>query len=316
MGEFVRFEVDGGIGTIRLDRPPMNALNAQVQGELHEAATEASARTDVRAVVIYGGEKVFAAGADIKEMVTADYASMVERAAPLQAAFDALARIPKPTVAAITGYALGGGCELALTADFRVCGDNAKLGQPEILLGIIPGAGGRRRTAGRARSPSPHSAAAAATAGGPMRARSAVSIGRQVRSAPGSGPMSVRCWVSASHSARASDAVMAGTPSGGLTRRSTAPPTPSTPGIAEQMEPRTAGTSIAEARARPSCITKDVKPASVVVTASPRARRSGSRRELSGSSNRTIPLLPLLRDQHPSAEPTTPIADPSHHPNG
>ena len=145
MGEFVRFEVDGGIGTIRLDRPPMNALNAQVQDELQEAATEAAARTDVRAVVIYGGEKVFAAGADVKEMVTADYASMVQRAAPLQAAFDTLARIPKPTVAAITGYALGGGCELALTADFRVCGDNAKLGQPEILLGIIPGAGGTQR---------------------------------------------------------------------------------------------------------------------------------------------------------------------------
>jgi enoyl-CoA hydratase/carnithine racemase len=145
VGEFVRFETDGGIGTIRLDRPPMNALNAQVQGELHEAANEASARSDVRAVVIYGGEKVFAAGADIKEMVTADYAAMVHRAAPLQAAFDALARIPKPTVAAITGYALGGGCELALTADFRICGDNAKLGQPEILLGIIPGAGGTQR---------------------------------------------------------------------------------------------------------------------------------------------------------------------------
>ena len=145
MGEFVRLEVEGGVGTIRLDRPPMNALNAQVQTELHEAATEASARSDVRAVVIYGGEKVFAAGADIKEMVTADYAAMVERAAPLQAAFDALARIPKPTVAAVTGYALGGGCELALTADFRVCGDNAKLGQPEILLGIIPGAGGTQR---------------------------------------------------------------------------------------------------------------------------------------------------------------------------
>jgi enoyl-CoA hydratase/carnithine racemase len=147
VGEFVKLEVSDGIGTIRLDRPPMNALNAQVQGELHAAATEATERADVRAVVLYGGEKVFAAGADIKEMVSADYAAMVERAAPLQAAFDALARIPKPTVAAVTGYALGGGCELALTADFRVCGDNAKLGQPEILLGIIPGAGGTQRLA-------------------------------------------------------------------------------------------------------------------------------------------------------------------------
>ena len=147
MGEFVKLEVEGGVGTIRLDRPPMNALNAQVQGELQAAALEATERSDVRAVVIYGGEKVFAAGADIKEMVTADYAAMVERAGPLQAAFDALARIPKPVVAAVTGYALGGGCELALTADFRVCGDNAKLGQPEILLGIIPGAGGTQRLA-------------------------------------------------------------------------------------------------------------------------------------------------------------------------
>ena len=147
MGEFVKLEVDGGVGTIRLDRPPMNALNRQVQAELHEAADEARDRADVRAVIIYGGGKVFAAGADIKEMVTADYAEMAERAGPLQAAFDALARIPKPTVAAVTGYALGGGCELALTADFRVCGDNAKLGQPEILLGIIPGAGGTQRLA-------------------------------------------------------------------------------------------------------------------------------------------------------------------------
>jgi enoyl-CoA hydratase len=145
VGEFVRLEVEGGIGTIRLDRPPMNALNAQVQAELHQAADEATERADIRAVVVYGGEKVFAAGADIKEMITTDYVSMVARAAPLQAAFDALARIPKPTVAAVTGYALGGGCELALTADFRVCGDNSKLGQPEILLGIIPGAGGTQR---------------------------------------------------------------------------------------------------------------------------------------------------------------------------
>jgi enoyl-CoA hydratase/carnithine racemase len=143
--EHVRLEVSGGIGTIRLDRPPMNALNAQVQDELRQAAQEATARADVRAVVLYGGPKVFAAGADIKEMGTMSYTDMVARAGALQDSFSAVARIPKPVVAAVTGYALGGGCELALTADFRVCGDNAKLGQPEILLGIIPGAGGTQR---------------------------------------------------------------------------------------------------------------------------------------------------------------------------
>ena len=145
MPEFVRLEVADGVGTIRLDRPPMNALNVQVQDELRAAAAEATGRDDVRAVVIYGGPKVFAAGADIKEMATMSYVDMVKRAGALQDCFTAVARIPKPVVAAITGYALGGGCELALTADFRVCGDNAKLGQPEILLGIIPGAGGTQR---------------------------------------------------------------------------------------------------------------------------------------------------------------------------
>jgi enoyl-CoA hydratase len=143
--DLVRLDVADGIGTIRLDRPPMNALNKQVQDELRAAATEAGARDDVRAVVLYGGPKVFAAGADIKEMGTMSYTDMVARAGALQDSFSAVARIPKPVVAAVTGYALGGGCELALTADFRVCGDNAKLGQPEILLGIIPGAGGTQR---------------------------------------------------------------------------------------------------------------------------------------------------------------------------
>jgi enoyl-CoA hydratase/carnithine racemase len=145
VGEFVKLDVDGALGTIRLDRPPMNALNAQVQEELRAAATEAATRADIRAVVLYGGEKVFAAGADIKEMLGMTYADMAGRAGALSSAFDTVARIPKPVVAAVTGYALGGGCELALTADFRVCGDNARLGQPEILLGIIPGAGGTQR---------------------------------------------------------------------------------------------------------------------------------------------------------------------------
>ncbi len=145
MGELVRLEVEDGIGTIRLDRPPMNALSRQVQEELREAAHEATERGDVRAVVVYGGEKVFAAGADVKEMQGWSYTDVVDAGGRLQSSFTAVAKIPKPTVAAITGYALGGGCELALACDFRVAGDNAKLGQPEIMLGLIPGAGGTQR---------------------------------------------------------------------------------------------------------------------------------------------------------------------------
>ncbi|WP_405060650.1 enoyl-CoA hydratase-related protein [Kribbella sp. NBC_01505] len=147
MGEFVNLTVSDGVGTIRLDRPKMNALNVQVQDEIRAAAEEAAANDDVRAVVVYGGERVFAAGADIKEMADMSYADMVKRSGPLQAALSAVATIPKPTVAAITGYALGGGCELALCTDYRIAAEDAKLGQPEILLGVIPGAGGTQRLA-------------------------------------------------------------------------------------------------------------------------------------------------------------------------
>lgn len=143
----VTLEVSDGVGAIRLDRPPMNALDVATQDRLRELAEEASRRDDVRAVVLYGGEKVFAAGADIKEMQAMDHAAMVLRSKALQDSFTAVARIPKPVVAAVTGYALGGGCELALCADFRIAGENAKLGQPEILLGLIPGAGGTQRLA-------------------------------------------------------------------------------------------------------------------------------------------------------------------------
>jgi len=145
VGEFVRVEVAGQIATIRLDRPKMNALNAQVQLEIAEAAAQVSGDDAVRAVIIYGGERVFAAGADIKEMAPLGYPDMAARTAALQASFTAVADIPKPVVAAVTGYALGGGLELALCADFRVLGESAKVGQPEILLGVIPGAGGTQR---------------------------------------------------------------------------------------------------------------------------------------------------------------------------
>jgi enoyl-CoA hydratase/carnithine racemase len=143
--EFVRLEVTDGVATMRLDRPKMNALNVQVQEEIRAAAHEATERDDVKAVVVWGGERVFAAGADVKEMADMSYTDMVKRSGPLQSAVTAVARIPKPVVAAVTGYALGGGCELALAADFRIAADDATLGQPEVLLGIIPGAGGTQR---------------------------------------------------------------------------------------------------------------------------------------------------------------------------
>ncbi|WP_335937491.1 enoyl-CoA hydratase/isomerase family protein [Streptomyces sp. PTD5-9] len=162
----VTLEASDGVGTIRLDRPPMNALDVATQDRLRELAEEATRRDDVRAVVLYGGEKVFAAGADIKEMREMDHAAMVVRSKALQDAFTAVARIPKPVVAAVTGYALGGGCELALCADFRIAADNAKLGQPEILLGLIPGAGGTQRLARLV---------------GPSRAKDLIFTGRHVR---------------------------------------------------------------------------------------------------------------------------------------
>ena len=145
--DFVRVEIESSIATIRIDRPKMNPLSIEVQDAIGEAARIVSDDDEVAAVVVYGGEKVFAAGADIKEMQGMSYTDMVQRAPVIQACFTAVARIPKPTVAAIEGYALGAGCELALCCDFRVAADDAKLGQPEILLGVIPGAGGTQRLA-------------------------------------------------------------------------------------------------------------------------------------------------------------------------
>jgi enoyl-CoA hydratase/carnithine racemase len=145
MSEFVRLEVDGAVGTIRLDRPPVNALNAEVVDALRTTAEIVDERADVRAVVLYGGERIFAAGADVKEMATVTYTDMVDRSRALTASFTAVSRIGKPVVAAVTGHALGGGLELALSADARICGTGAKLGQPEIQLGVMPGAGGTQR---------------------------------------------------------------------------------------------------------------------------------------------------------------------------
>lgn len=143
--EFVHVELDSGIAVMHLNRPPMNALNLQMQQEIAGAASVISGHKDVHAAVLYGGPKVFAAGADVKEMANMSYSQMADAAHRLSQAFTSVARIGQPTISAITGFALGGGLELAMCTDFRVAGDNAKLGQPEIMLGIIPGAGGTQR---------------------------------------------------------------------------------------------------------------------------------------------------------------------------
>jgi enoyl-CoA hydratase/carnithine racemase len=163
--EFVTLSVTDGVGTIRLDRPKVNAIDEQLHLELRAAAQEAGERSDVRAVVLYGGERVFAAGADIAAMSRLDAGGVAAWGRELTTSFTTVARLPKPVIAAITGYALGGGYELALCADFRVLGAGARVGQPEILLGVVPGAGGTQRLARLV---------------GPARAKDLVFTGRQV----------------------------------------------------------------------------------------------------------------------------------------
>ncbi len=132
-----------GVVVLRLNRPPMNPLSEALLEALGAAATAVATDSAVRAVVVAGSEKAFAAGADINEFGDQEAARRVGSA--FRAAFDAVASIPCPVVAAMRGYALGGGLELALSCDLRVAADTARVGQPEILLGIIPGAGGTQR---------------------------------------------------------------------------------------------------------------------------------------------------------------------------
>lgn len=146
MCEFVNLEVSGtGVGTIRLDRPKVNALNEQVIRELGAIVEDLRSSEDVRSVVVWGGERVFAAGADVKQMTDLDAVQMFRYIGGFQDVLTRLERLPQITIAAINGYALGGGCELSMACDYRICAEDSKLGQPEILLGIIPGAGGTQR---------------------------------------------------------------------------------------------------------------------------------------------------------------------------
>lgn len=150
MSEFVSVHTSDeqpGIATLLLSRPPTNALTRQVYRELVGAAASLGGRDDVHAVIVFGGHEIFSAGDDVPELRTlnADEAAAATRLC--REAVDAVAAIPKPTVAAMTGYALGAGLTLALAADWRVAGDNVKFGVTEILAGLVP-AGGTSRLAG------------------------------------------------------------------------------------------------------------------------------------------------------------------------
>ena len=139
-------QVDDGIGTITLNRPKvLNALNNQVIMELGEATLELGMNDSVRVVIITGGDKVFAAGADIDQMATKTTVDFATDNQPAHRVFNAIENMTKPVIAAVAGYALGGGCELALVADVRIAADTAKFGLPEIKLGILPGIGGTQR---------------------------------------------------------------------------------------------------------------------------------------------------------------------------
>src|SRR6516162_9229857 len=150
LSEFVSLVVsdgsrDAGLAMLLLSRPPTNAMTRQVYREIAAAADELGRRDDVAAVILFGGHEIFSAGDDMPELRRLSAAEAEIAARVRQQAVDAVAAIPKPTVAAITGYASGAGLTLALAADWRVSGDNAKFGATEILAGLIPGGGGMAR---------------------------------------------------------------------------------------------------------------------------------------------------------------------------
>jgi enoyl-CoA hydratase len=143
--ETIIVEVEEHIGLIRLNRPDaLNALNSQILDELAEAITEMDGSNKVRAIIVTGSEKAFAAGADIKEMSEKSFVDMFVEDY-FTGPTEAIQRCRKPIIAAVSGYCLGGGCELAMLCDFIIAADTAKFGQPEINLGVIPGMGGTQR---------------------------------------------------------------------------------------------------------------------------------------------------------------------------
>ena len=142
--ECIKVETRGGVGLVTLDRPKaLNALNATLMAELLDAVQAFDADAKIGAMVITGSEKAFAAGADIKEMQSLDFVGAYM--SDFIGGWDKVGTVRKPMIAAVAGYALGGGCELAMMCDFIIAADTAKFGQPEITLGTIPGMGGTQR---------------------------------------------------------------------------------------------------------------------------------------------------------------------------
>lgn len=142
--ENILVETHGPVKVVKLNRPKaLNALSPQLMGELGQALEEADRDPEVRAIVLTGSERAFAAGADIKEMAEASLVDMISR--DMIRAWDRVRGVRKPIVAAVSGFCLGGGCELAMSCDLIVASETAVFGQPEINLGVIPGAGGTQR---------------------------------------------------------------------------------------------------------------------------------------------------------------------------
>jgi len=142
--EVILTEIKGRVGIITLNRPKaLNALNRQLMTEVAKALDEFEEDPNIGCIVLTGSEKAFAAGADIKEIQSLTYIDMVNDD-PISV-WDRIAYTRKPVIAAVAGYALGGGCEIAMMCDFMIAADNAKFGQPEITLGVLPGAGGTQR---------------------------------------------------------------------------------------------------------------------------------------------------------------------------
>ncbi|MEM1233091.1 MAG: enoyl-CoA hydratase [Pseudomonadota bacterium] len=143
--ETILYDVEDHVATITLNRPDaLNALNSQLLGEVAAALGDADANKKVRAIIVTGSEKAFAAGADIAEMAGKDFVDVYTQDM-FAAEVEAVLRTRKPIIAAVSGYALGGGCELAMMCDFILCSDTAKFGQPEINLGVMAGIGGSQR---------------------------------------------------------------------------------------------------------------------------------------------------------------------------